>query len=256
MIRWCAYCQTYIGERPPLEDYSLTHDICDSCVAEDRQKDYAKVAAMRAIGAFYGRLRAASVAGEVLQASQLVDEGLALGLKTADLAWGILQPLLYSIGEQWANGGLSVAYEHRFSETAMAAVEMLFFRDPTLQKLRQHHHPEVLLVMAEGNYHSLGARMAELGLCLQSYSTLTVVPGLPAKEVVALALSLRPRVIAVSVALAPQMRSVRELCTMLEKMPSEDRPRLAIGGSALRLGLDVPSAWGIEVSKDFDLNIT
>ena len=33
MIRWCAYCQHYQGEQEPLDDYSITHDICEPCLA-------------------------------------------------------------------------------------------------------------------------------------------------------------------------------------------------------------------------------
>jgi methanogenic corrinoid protein MtbC1 len=253
MIRWCFSCQRYIGEKPPLEDYSITHTICENCAREGRTEEDANIIASKAIAKFYDRLQAASVAGELLQASELVNEGLALGLKIRDLAWGMLQPLLYRNGELWAKGRLSVAKEHRFTETALAATEMLFEKEPALSQRRQHRSPDVLLVMAEGNYHSLGARMAELGLCLQSYNTLTVSPGLPAREVVALVGSLHPRVVGVSVSLAPQMRSVRELKGLLEALPEEHRPRLIIGGSALRLGLEVPDAWGIEVWKDFDL---
>jgi len=33
MIRWCAHCQRYQGDVEPLDDYSVTHTICEDCVA-------------------------------------------------------------------------------------------------------------------------------------------------------------------------------------------------------------------------------
>jgi len=31
MIRVCAWCQKYLGEKEPLEDKSITHTICGAC---------------------------------------------------------------------------------------------------------------------------------------------------------------------------------------------------------------------------------
>ena len=250
MIRWCSYCQKYVGEVPPLQDYSMTHTICDECTVSVDAREDANIQAMRQIASFYQRLQDASDAGDTLRASALVDEGLGLGLRIGDLAWGMLQPLLYRLGERWAAGELSVANDHAFSAMAMSAVELLFAKDARLQSRRQHHAPEILLVMAEENYHTLGLCMAELGLCLQGHTTMAVMPGLPAKEIAALVRSLKPKVLGMSVALAPQMSSVREVHGMLQGMQREDRPRLAIGGSALRLGLEVPDEWGIQVVTD------
>jgi methanogenic corrinoid protein MtbC1 len=256
VICWCSYCQRFLEEVPPLEDYSITHSICETCLKSGYADDVRRIKAMEALAIYYSRLQAASDAGDFVHASTLIDEGLSLGLKIGDLACGVLQPLLYRIGDRWAKGELSVVNEHKFSATAVAAIELLFTKDAVLQPRRQHREPDVLLVMAEGNYHSLGLRFVELGICLKGSNTHTVMPGLPAKEVVALVQSLRPKVLGVSVALAPQMKSVRELRDMLRDLRLEDRPRLVIGGSAVRLGLEVPEAWGIEVSKNYTLDVS
>lgn len=31
MIRWCSYCQKFLGERAPFDDPSFTHGICERC---------------------------------------------------------------------------------------------------------------------------------------------------------------------------------------------------------------------------------
>ena len=33
MLRWCSYCQKYLGETAPLEDYRVSHGICQACEA-------------------------------------------------------------------------------------------------------------------------------------------------------------------------------------------------------------------------------
>ena len=32
MLRVCAWCQKDMGEKPPLDDKSVTHSICDDCL--------------------------------------------------------------------------------------------------------------------------------------------------------------------------------------------------------------------------------
>ena len=33
MIRWCSYCQCFLGEVAPYDDPRFTHSICGPCVA-------------------------------------------------------------------------------------------------------------------------------------------------------------------------------------------------------------------------------
>ena len=34
MIRVCAWCKKILGEKEPLDDPTVTHGICDECLAE------------------------------------------------------------------------------------------------------------------------------------------------------------------------------------------------------------------------------
>ena len=34
MVAACAYCKGFIGLRDPIEDPTVTHGICDACLAE------------------------------------------------------------------------------------------------------------------------------------------------------------------------------------------------------------------------------
>ena len=40
MFRWCSYCQTFIGESKPFEDFSLTHGICKYCLKSVKNHSY------------------------------------------------------------------------------------------------------------------------------------------------------------------------------------------------------------------------
>jgi hypothetical protein len=86
MIRWCAYCRTYLDEIAPVDDFGISHS-----------------------------LRAAAAVGDVARAGEMLDQGLSIGLRPVDLALGMLQPLLHRIGAEWALGRATGAEEHRFT---------------------------------------------------------------------------------------------------------------------------------------------
>jgi methanogenic corrinoid protein MtbC1 len=254
VIRWCSYCQTFLDEVSPRDDFRISHSLCDECAAKGRFEDKAHIQAMRQISIFYRKLQRASDGGDLPGASALVDEGLALGLKIRDLAWGVLQPLLWRIGQRWAAGEVSLEDGREFSATVRAAIEVLMTKDPALPPHRQHPRPEVLLVLAEGNLHDVGLRLVELGHCLQGVDTHTVPAPLGAAEILALARRLRPRLVGVSVSLPAQLSSVLELQALLGSLPGEARPRLVIGGQALRFGLSVPAGSDIAAVEQFAWN--
>lgn len=98
----------------------------------------------------------------------------------------------------------------------------------------------------------MGLRFVELAACLQGLKSQVVMPGLPAREIVALAKSLCPLAVGLSVALASQLPVVLEVAARLAEVPAERRPRLVVGGQALRAGLELPAAAaGVELLRDF-----
>jgi len=250
MIMWCAYCQTCMGEREPFDVYELSHGVCDQCEKNGVPQDDAAVDAIQPVAEYFRKLQSAVRKGDLPRASTLIDEGQDRGLQPFDLAWGVLHPLLCEVGELWAKGELTVAGEHRASTLVMSALDLLFERHPEAQAHRQAPQPFALLCAAEGNYHSIGLRVLELGLAMKGVDSLVVMPGLPAKEVLALVQSLRPPKLGISVSLATQMKSVRELHGLLQTLPEAQRPHLVLGGPAFRLGVSAPEEWGFESSDD------
>jgi hypothetical protein len=47
MIRVCAWCKEYQGEKEPLEDLDVTHDMCPACLEAMRRKIDAGQAALK-----------------------------------------------------------------------------------------------------------------------------------------------------------------------------------------------------------------
>jgi methanogenic corrinoid protein MtbC1 len=246
MIRWCSYCQRYLGEAPPFDDYAMTHGICDACfVSLDGGASFR--GAERLVD-YYGRLNLAGQGGQLPSAAAVLDEGIALGLRPVDLLMGLVQPALYQVGESWSSGKITVASEHAFTAMASALLALVTYKYPDAHAYRQSCQPRVLLIAAEGNYHTLGLQLVELMLVLERIPTFTVYPGIPAAEAVQLWRAMRPPVVGFSLAEAGQLGQVREAADAI--LSDASPPRLVVGGFPVREGLPAPHHAGIELLAD------
>jgi len=241
MIRWCAYCQRYQGEAEPYDDYSVTHTICEPCEAREAYLS-SEPTSLEAIRRFLGRLSRVGT-GPGPTAAELVAQGAALGLDPADLLLGVVQPVLHQIGDRWARSEATIAEEHRVTALCSALIQLISEADPGVAALRQAQQPEVLLVAAEDNHHTLGIQILEVLLIRNRISTFTIYPGLPPEETVRLARSLSPPVVAISAALPEQLKPAMQVADHLAESPPGRRPLVVVGGLALR-GENRPPAGG------------
>src|SRR5690606_31303751 len=150
-IRWCAYCQTYQGERAPYDDYSLTHTICDRCAARDSWRKRSAIEAIEPVRRLFRRVASPGPGDEP---ERLVTQALAMGIEPIDLLLGIVQPVLYEVGARWALGEATVEEEHEVTRRCLAIYEALLERQGDLEALRRREPPEVLLACAPGNTHT------------------------------------------------------------------------------------------------------
>jgi methanogenic corrinoid protein MtbC1 len=248
MIRWCAYCQRYQGEVEPYDDYSVTHTLCEDCEARDAYLRE-EPASLESIRHFLGRLSHTGT-GPGPSAAELVAQGAALGLDPADLLLGIVQPVLHRIGDRWARSEATVAEEHRVTALCSALIQLIADADPNVAALRQAQRPEVLLVVAEDNHHTLGIQILEVLLIRNRISTFTIYPGLPTDETVRLARSLSPRVVAISAALPEQLQPALRVANRLAESPPDERPLVVVGGLALRGESSLPAGAPMVPCRD------
>ncbi len=248
MIRWCAYCQKFLGEVPPFGEFTLTHGVCAACKGGAARISSAEARELRALGDYYAELRDAT-RNSFERATTVLDRGLALGLAPIDLMMGMLQPALYEMGQRWAVGERRVADEHQLTALSSAILELAFERRPELTPLRQSRAPAVLLLVAEGNAHTLGLRIVEYSLLDRGLPVFTIAPGLPVEEACELTRALRPNVLGVSVALPEQLDGLRALGTALATSSDAPRPALVAGGSALRHERHDLESYGFRVGS-------
>lgn len=226
MISWCCYCQQIMKEKPPLNDFTVSHGICQPCGArldryEDMEAGYE--VAIRLQRAVF----AAAREGDRTTCAGVMAQALAAGLRPASVLLGLVQPALAKIGQQWECGEATVADEHRFTawcETMLALMEL----PPTDTSAPL----DLLIVAAPGSRHTLGLRIAEKVLLADQIRVLAIAEELPVAEVLRLALDRRAAWVGFSCSLAPMVDAALEVADELKR--GGYRGNVLLSGQAVR----------------------
>jgi len=233
MIRWCSYCQSFLGEIHPFDDFSATHTICDQCKSKGRNYIESKVNSARLIADFYNGLREAAAAGRSLSIDDILAAGARLGIKDIDLCVGVIQPILHEIGVLWKNGQVTIAQEHLFTELSEQVIKRMKDRIIPPSSL-QSEEIDVLLVCADGNYHTLGVHMIDMAIRELNLKSKVFTPGLPNREILLLLNQFRPTILGISLSLNSQVPQVMALAESVQSDYSHLGVKILVGGGEIR----------------------
>lgn len=248
MIRWCMYCQAFIGERFPYDDPGFSHGICETCDKRAENDEPVKQET-ETVRALMNQLLATARAGDERGCELFLDAAVEAGVPPGALCLGLLQPALYQAGLDWQGARMSVSAEHRFTAWCERVFAMLPSLAPPQPPL------DLLILSTPGNAHVFGPRVAGRVLAERGCSVAVVVPALPFEDVKELAKSLRPRVIGFSCALPSQIAVATDLIARLRASLEPDwRCRYVVSGFAFRMASssssDLPD--GVEVLVDLE----
>lgn len=239
MIRWCAYCQKYLGEKAPFDDYAVTHTICADCAASNGEALESTDRALE-LSAFYADLSKRALQNALPPLGEALQRAKELGVRPIDLLMGIIQPILYQIGTSWEDGSLSVAGEHAATAFFSTMTNAVRAADPGID-LMESRNPDVLLVNADGNYHTIGLVMVEVFLAMHGISSLLIHPGIPSSETIALCEALKPKALGISVSMEDHLTALDPINAWLE---GRTNPVAVVGGFHIRT-----KAGGLRFSK-------
>ena len=231
MIRWCAYCQKYLGEAEPFDCFQLSHGICKPCQAADRLNNLDEVR-VRRVASYFQQVAECLTRDQL--SMELLDEGLEQGLHPWDLLIGVLQPALRNMGEKWAHAQATHYDEAKLTASCSRIITLLRSRQAGAEALRQAKRPEVLLVNAEGNRHFLGLRLVEFFLLTQGIATTALEADLSTAEVLEAILAYRPGKVGLSCALPEQIQAAGRTVAAIAALPKGIRPQVYVGGYGIR----------------------
>lgn len=224
MIRWCSYCNSFLGQIEPYEDYRISHGLCESCL---QSFSAGTIAINREVVAFYEGLFEDALQAEPIGVDAVLHQAAELQLPRGDLLLGVLHPLLCRIGAEYQAGRLSIEQEHLFSSAVNGVLQ--FFSDDS-----NGMPSPVVLFPARHNEHTIGMKFVHHVLRDRSHLRSVVIPTpTDADELLAVLGGYRPKLLGISVALPQQVSYVREVADWLAAVECELRPRIVVGGPAV-----------------------
>jgi len=251
MLKWCSYCQHFLGEIPDYEKLTITHGVCAACAANAlafTESDFKLAESIRHI---QHQLYDAGRRNDLEAAEHIIDNAARANIRAVDILIGIIAPMLYQVGEDWKRGILSVAEEHRFTSYCDEMFKRVASRAKALMPVNatEAKEPEVLLMNAPGNKHTLAIRILTLWLWNKGLRARIIdVPPI-LEDLTAQVIRAQPRLILVSMALAEQCMGVTTIAERIAELPSSIRPRVIVGGYAVKLGL-VSAIPGADLMDD------
>lgn len=254
MLKWCSYCQQFMGEVPEYEDLAISHGICPKCHPRAllfTESDFKHAEFLKDV---HRQLLIAGRNGDLERAAEIIDNAAKANCRLVDVLIGIIAPMLYQIGEDWKAGILSVEGEHQFTSFCERTFDLVASKvkagKPT--DLVRSNEAEILLMNAPGNEHTLAIRILALWLVSKGKRAQIADAHLSLDELTTLVKATKPKVLLISMALAEQSKGVMAITERIAELPKPIRPRIIVGGYAVKLGL-VPSIPGADLMADISV---
>jgi len=142
----------------------------------------------------------------------------------------LLKPVMYDIGQQWAEGKLDIATEHVCVNTANALIKIIDERQLTCVTTR-HYKGTIFICTPNGERHNLACSIIESLLLSKGYKVYNASPSLPAESVINSLNNISPDAILISITLTDHIQTTRNLIRKIRtKFPSLT---IFVGGIAL-----------------------
>ncbi len=228
MIRWCAFCQSFAGEKKPYDNFDFTDGICEKCSSENHSEQDHRIKQDRFVQAqaLFQGMRDRAHEGVRIQPKEIVSEARAIKIAPVDLLLGMIQPLLREIGDLFVKGQITVTDEHRFSRFTEELLSAISYE----YDLVEPEQCDVMLASADGNYHTLGTKMLSLVLNQNGIPTMCFTPSMPEADLVKLVSWHQPSVLGISVSKAEQLNFIHRVEDSIKSLPSLRVPQILVGG--------------------------
>jgi methanogenic corrinoid protein MtbC1 len=252
VLKWCAHCQQFIGEIPPLADYGITHGLCRKCAGDEPTllsgDEYAHAVALRDI---FQALFAAGRRNDLAAAVPVIDQAIAANCRPVDILVGMIAPMLHEIGDAWERGTLTVEGEHEFTAFCERVIDLVETRmsQAWSQPQRPAGDGRYLLMNAPGNIHVVGIRILGLWLHNKGWPIRHVDDRTVFDALTEPSLAGEPKTLLVSIALPEQCDAVAALVERVQSLPAPSRPNIVLGGYAVKTGRVLPIP-GVTLAPD------
>lgn len=235
MFRWCSFCQKFLGESEPKNDYTSTHGLCHRCKAKPYSEE--DISNIKSLRDFIKDLFEIPKNFRELDIEPLVRKGKLLNARASDLFIGITQAVLLELAENEKAGKkpfMSLEEFNDFIDKTSAYIKAIYNLNPT-----PHGKPiDILLTLANGNYNYPATKFMEIALSQETLSIHIPHKILSMKEVSELSKTHHPKVIAVTVQDPNDLDRVLKESEHLKSLPSN--PLIIFGGAGINFCKNIP----------------
>ncbi|PHY09393.1 MAG: histidine kinase [Nitrosarchaeum sp.] len=163
--------------------------------------------------------------GDIHSSVKIYEEYIKI-FNSANFFDKILRPVMYKIGDDWANNKISIATEHVASNVAQALVKIIMD-----QVTGMVNKKKILLCVPVGEEHHLGCDVLETYLSIKGFKVYNMGTSLPTESILSFIESNKPDVILVSITLEDNILAGQRL---VKKIKEQYNIPILIGGFALQ----------------------
>ena len=160
-----------------------------------------------------------------IKASLKIYEDFEKLFSAADFFDKILRPVMYTVGENWANNKISIATEHVASNVAQGLVKIIMDRNQG-----ESNKKKVLICVPQGEEHRLGCDVLETYLSSKGFKVYNLANSAPNESILSFIETSKPDVVFVSITLEDNIKPGQRLVKKIAE--SYDIP-IFVGGFAL-----------------------
>ena len=162
--------------------------------------------------------------GEISRCVQIYDDYIKI-FNSADFFDKILKPVMYQIGDEWANDKISIATEHVASNVAQTLVKIIMDKGTT-----SGNKKKILLCVPIGEEHHLGCDVINTFLTSKGYKVFNMGTSIPSESVLHFIEHNNPDVVMVSITLQDNLKAGQRL---IKKIKENFKVPVVVGGFAL-----------------------
>jgi MerR family transcriptional regulator, light-induced transcriptional regulator len=140
-----------------------------------------------------------------------------------------MTPVLYQVGDLWAQNSLSVATEHVCSNTAIGLVEAI--NESNSGKGKMSSYTTIVICSPEGELHQIASKVIESLLLQKGFNVHNMSPSAPSGSISSYIESTKPALVMVSVTLSENLKAAIRL---LNTIRAKSNVPVFIGGAAIK----------------------
>jgi methanogenic corrinoid protein MtbC1 len=239
MLKWCSYCQQFMHEIAPYDDFGVTHGLCATC--ESSHEDlFSREEIERSLflQKIFRTLFDAGRNDDFEASCRIVETAIDANCRPVDILMGMIAPMLFEIGEQWKRGALSVEAEHRFTAFSENVIQLIETRIGAVRKPPVRSDAPLLFLMnAPGNRHNLAMRILTTWLKGRGPKLRIIEEGANQDTLLRSIVLERPKYLLISMSLTEQYDRVAEIARTVRALPRDVRPQTIVGGYPIKAGL-------------------